>query len=331
MLILGIESSCDDTGVGVVEDGRWLRGNSRLSSAAMHARFGGVVPELASREHVMAIIPAMEAALDQAGVSLTDCDAFAVTQGPGLLGALLVGVTAAKALALALSRPLIGVHHLEAHLYANALVASIEYPALALVVSGGHTAIYRWEGDGRLVLLGDTQDDAAGEALDKGARILGLGYPGGPAIERLALSAGETPFRLPVARLRRPQHPYDLSFSGLKTALAGLYRQYPDQSAALAHALQEAVVASLTEKAVQALVAERLHRIYLAGGVSANQRLRTRLAERASEFGGQVYAPEPAMATDNGAMVAAAGYYHWRLGHQMGMHEGPKTPYPLGE
>ncbi len=331
MLILGIESSCDDTGVGVVEDGRWMRGNACLSSAEIHARFGGVVPELASREHVMAILPAIEAALSQAGACLADCDAIAVTQGPGLLGALLVGVTAAKALALALHRPLIGVHHLEAHLYANALEAPIQYPALALLASGGHTAMYRWEGDGRLVLLGDTQDDAAGEALDKGARILGLGYPGGPAIERLALTVDETPFKLPVARLRRPQRPYDVSFSGLKTALAALYRQHPDQSAALARALEEAVVAALTEKAVQALVEERLHRIYLAGGVSANRRLRTRLTERAAELGRRVYAPEPVLATDNGAMVATAGYYHWRLGHRMAMHEGPKTPYALGE
>lgn len=331
MRVLGIESSCDDTGVAVVEDGRYLLGAAVLSSSAVHQTFGGVVPELASREHVMAVIPAMEAALGAASLTIDQCDAIAVTQGPGLLGSLLVGVTAAKALALALRRPLVGVHHLEAHLYANALVAPIEYPALAVLVSGGHTAMYRWYDHGGLQLIGETVDDAAGEVLDKGARLLGLGYPGGPQVERMANAIGATDLRLPIPRLKNPERRFDFSFSGLKTALADMVGRHPERRAELALALQTAVVESLVEHALQACETYELERIYLAGGVSANQALRSTMTERAMSHGITVLAPRPQDSTDNGAMVAAAGYYHARLGHLMALNEGPRTPYPLGE
>jgi N6-L-threonylcarbamoyladenine synthase len=331
MQILGIESSCDDTGVAVVEDGRWLRASVVYSSMTMHERFGGIVPELASREHVVAILPAVQQALADASMAPDDIDVIAVTKGPGLLGSLLVGVTAAKSLALALKRPLVGVHHLEAHLYANAFIAPVVFPAVALLVSGGHTALYRWEGHGRLRLLGETVDDAAGEALDKGARTLGLSYPGGPAIEQWAMTVSHAPHTLPIPRVRRPVHRFDMSFSGLKTALAEAHRHHPDQTAELSYALEVAVVEALVEKTVQAAQEEGVKYIYLAGGVSANQRLCRTLRARADTYGIAVYAPRRQDATDNGAMVAAAGYYHWQLGHQMDLSEGPQTPYPLGE
>ncbi len=331
MLVLGIESSCDDTGVGIVADGREVLAARVQSSAMLHEEFGGIVPELASREHVMAILPAIQSVLKESGIGLSQIDAIAVTRGPGLLGSLLVGVTAAKTLSLAVSRPLIGVNHLEAHLYANALVAPIEFPAVALLVSGGHSAIYRWSDHGRLQLLGETVDDAAGEALDKGARTLGLGYPGGPAVERLARTVSTTDLKLPIPHLRHPERHFDLSFSGLKTALVDLHQRHPERLAELAYALETAVVESLVRQAVAAALSENVRHLYLAGGVSANQRLRAALEERAEGHQIAVHCPLRQYSTDNGAMVACAGYYHWRLGHFMGLDQGPRTPFPLGE
>lgn len=330
MRVLGIESSCDDTGVAIVEDGRKILGATVRSSSRIHEDFGGIVPELASREHVMAILPALHSVLTSANVPVDGVDVIAVTRGPGLLGSLLVGVTAAKALALALSRPLVGVHHLEAHLYANALVEPIIFPSVALLVSGGHTALYRWSGHGDLRLLGETVDDAAGEALDKGARTLGLGYPGGPAIESLARTVTRCELSLPVPRLRRPIHPFDFSFSGLKTALVDLAKNHPHRVAELAFALEAAVVQALVEKTVQAALAEKVKRIYLAGGVSANLRLRQAMTEMAGAQEISVLVPRPQDSTDNGAMVAAAGYYAWQLGGRMSLDQAPKTPFSLG-
>lgn len=329
MRILGIETSCDETAVAVVDDGSRVVAEAVWSSAEVQARYGGVVPEVAAREHVASVIPALETALGATGPP-TGIDGVAVTRGPGLLGALLVGVTAAKALALAWDIPVVGVHHLEAHLYANALTEPLRFPALGLVVSGGHTALYRWNGHGLLQKIGETVDDAAGEALDKGARLLGLGYPGGPAIERAGAEISEPRFRLPVPR-RAPERPYDFSFSGLKTALSRLAREHPEAHNELARALEEAVVAQLVARTREALQATGLRRLYLAGGVSANRRLRERLGAIAADLGVEVVAPAVRYSTDNGAMVAAAGYHRLAAGERLSLGEGPRPVYPLGE
>lgn len=317
-LILGIESSCDDTGVAVVEAGRTVRANVVASSARLQAIYGGVVPEVAAREHVATILPAIDRALREAQVELGALSAVAVTQGPGLFGALLVGMTAAKALAVAGGLPLVGVHHLEAHLYANALVGPLRFPALALVVSGGHTRLYLWRNHGDLEVLGETQDDAAGEAFDKGARLLGLPYPGGPEVERLAARGTPGRFRLPVARLGE-DHPYDFSFSGVKTAARALIARHPEAAADIAWALQQAIVEALVDTTVRAARRLDLHQVYLAGGVSANRGLRAALEAAGRDYGFRVSYPPPALCTDNGAMVAALGYYRWRAGERLAL------------
>ncbi len=310
MRVLGIETSCDETAVAVVEDGRRILSNVVSSQVRLHARYGGVVPELASRQHVEAIVPALEEALARAGCALGDIDAVAVTIGPGLAGALLVGANFAKALACARSLPLVAVNHLEAHVYAAWLDSGEEphFPLLSLIVSGGHSDVVLMPGHGRYRRLGQTVDDAAGEAFDKVARLLGLGFPGGPALEQLAATAAPTALKLPRARLDRP---YDFSFSGLKTRVLHLVRGRAGAvppPAELAAAFQEAVVDALVSKAVRAAREERARRIVLAGGVAANSRLRAVLAERSPV---PVLAPPPALCTDNGAMVAACGW--WRL------------------
>ncbi|MCY0897621.1 MAG: tRNA (adenosine(37)-N6)-threonylcarbamoyltransferase complex transferase subunit TsaD [Firmicutes bacterium] len=330
MRILGIETSCDDTAAAVVEDGARVLSAERLSSAALQARFGGVVPEVAAREHAVAILPAVMAALETAELAPSDLDAVAVTQGPGLLGALLVGVSFAKALGVAQNLPVIGVHHLEAHLYANSLVAPIQFPALALIVSGGHTTLAYWRGHGDIQVLGETRDDAAGEALDKGARLLGLGYPGGPAVEQLAQTVHSTPtLRLPVARLGRDS--LDFSFSGLKTATEEMVRQGTYDPADIAWALEEAVVIALVETLDRAWQRYSPPHVYLAGGVSANRRLREAVAAWAGSHEVTVHMPPPHWCTDNGAMVAAAGYFRYQQGHRMAFDDGPKTPWALQE
>jgi N6-L-threonylcarbamoyladenine synthase len=327
-LVLGIESSCDDTGAAVVADGCTMLSNVVASSAGRQAEYGGVVPEVAAREHVVTILPTVDRALAEAGVGLSDLAAVAVTQGPGVFGALLVGLTAAKALAVAARLPLVGVNHLEAHLYANALVAPLRFPALALVVSGGHTSLYLWQGHGRIRLLGETLDDAAGEAFDKGARLLGLSYPGGPEVERLAEQGTPDRFRLPVARLGEA-HPYDFSFSGVKTAARALVERHPDALADIAWALQQAIVEALVEVTVRAALAHGLEQVYLAGGVSANRALRAALAAAGQRHGFRVAYPPPRLCTDNGAMVAALGYYRWRAGERLPL-SAPVGVAPLG-
>ncbi len=330
MRILGIESSCDDTAAAVVEDGRKVLAAERLSSAMLQRRFGGVVPEVAAREHTMAILPVVQTVLESQGFGPGDIDAVAVTQGPGLLGALLVGVTFAKALAFAWQKPVIGVHHLEGHLYANALVAPIQFPALALIVSGGHTSLVYWRSHGQLQVLGSTRDDAAGEALDKGARLLGLGYPGGPEIERLAGEVHHTPtLSLPVARLDPAS--LDFSFSGVKTATEELVRRYPERRAEVAQALQQAVVEALVRNLIRAWQRHPTDHVYAAGGVTANQRLAERLKAWGQETGVSIHIPPIHYCTDNAAMVAAAAYYRWQMGSRMGLDEGPKTPWALAE
>ncbi len=321
MNVLGIETSCDETAVAVVADGRRILSSVVSSQVELHAAYGGVVPELASRQHVQAMIPVLNEALAGASCRLEQIDAIAVTYGPGLAGALLVGLNFAKAMAFALPRPLVAVNHLEGHIYAAWLEREKEpqFPVLALIVSGGHSDIVLMEGhppkaDYRR--LGETVDDAAGEAFDKVARLLGLGFPGGPAIDRLAATAEPTPLRLPRARLERP---YDFSFSGLKTKVQRIARGEegpPPPVAALAAAFQESVVDSLVTKVVQAARDHDAREIVLSGGVAANSLLRASLKERSPL---PVIVPSPALCTDNGAMIAAAGWLRLQAGETAGL------------
>ncbi len=317
MNVLGIETSCDETAAAVVEDGRRIRSNVVASQVKLHARYGGVVPELASRQHVEAIVPVVEEALGQAECSWEDIGAVAVTIGPGLAGALLVGANVAKAIAYARSLPLVAVNHLEGHIYAAWLDGGAEprFPALCLIVSGGHSDVVLMAGHGLYRRLGQTVDDAAGEAFDKVARLLGLGFPGGPALERLAAGAAPS-LRLPRARLQRP---YDFSFSGLKTKALRLARGEegePPPPAELAAAFQEAVVDALASKAVAAARDQGAVELILSGGVAANSALRTALAERSPV---PLRVPAPALCTDNAAMIAACGWYRWRAGDVSGL------------
>jgi N6-L-threonylcarbamoyladenine synthase len=317
MKILGIETSCDETAAAVVEDGRRILASIVASQVDLHARYGGIVPEVASRKHLENIIPVVEAALDASHCTLSDLDALAVTYGPGLAGSLLVGLNVAKALAMVHSLPLVGVNHLEGHIYANWLVEGEEpsLPALCLVVSGGHTDLVIMEGHGRYRRLGHTLDDAAGEAFDKVARLLGLGFPGGPTIERVASAGGGPSLRLPRARVAGA---YDFSFSGLKTAVLRLVQGEGDAPpvAETAAAFQEAVVDALVTKTVRAAQENQAAEILLAGGVAANSRLRQSLAQRSPL---PLRVPPLSLCTDNAAMVASCAYYRLRAGHQDGL------------
>jgi len=310
MLVLGIETSCDETAVGVVADGRKLLANVVASQAAVHARYGGVVPEVASRHHIEAMLPVVRAALTEAACKPDDLDAVAVTAGPGLAGSLLVGLNTAKALAFAWSKPLIAVNHLEGHLYANWLVAEAkpELPAIVLIVSGGHSEIVLAEAPGRYRLIGRTRDDAAGEAFDKAARVLGLGFPGGPAIERAARDAGPRPPRLPRAWLGESN---DFSFSGLKTAVARVAQESNASVADIAAGFQAAVVDVLVKKTVRAANDMGAGCVLLSGGVAANGPLREAL-RAASPV--PVWVPPPVLCTDNGAMIAAAAHFRAEAG-----------------
>jgi N6-L-threonylcarbamoyladenine synthase len=316
--VLGIETSCDETAIGVVEDGRILTANVVASQVELHAEYGGVVPELASRKHIEALVPVLDEALRQAGTDLSGIDAIAITYGPGLAGALLCGLNFAKAVAYAADRPLVPVNHLEGHIYAAWLegptgtpAGEPEFPALVLIVSGGHSDVVLMEGHGRYRRLGQTVDDAAGEAFDKVARLLGLGFPGGPAVDRLAATVDRPAMRLPRARL---DGEYDFSFSGLKTKVQRIVRGEEGdvpEAAELAAAFQESVVDSLVTRAVAAAVETNARQVVLSGGVAANSALRAELARRAPV---PVLVPPPALCTDNGAMIAACGYYRWGAG-----------------
>jgi tRNA N6-adenosine threonylcarbamoyltransferase len=313
-LVLGIETSCDETGIGIVR-GTELLADAVASSVAEHARFGGVVPEVASRAHLQAMIPTVQRACAQAGVALTDLDAIAVTAGPGLAGALLVGLAAAKAYALALDKPLYGVNHLSAHVAVELLDRlPVDGPCIALLVSGGHSSILQVPRVGGLELteLGATLDDAAGEAFDKVARLLGLGFPGGPLIDRAALTGDRSAIDFPRGLSGREDPPFAFSFSGLKTAVARWVEAReragePVPVADVAASFQEAVVDVLTAKAVRAATESGIDQLLLGGGVAANSRLRTLAAERCERAGIRLRVPRPALCTDNGAMVAALG------------------------
>ncbi|MCL6451122.1 MAG: tRNA (adenosine(37)-N6)-threonylcarbamoyltransferase complex transferase subunit TsaD [Acetobacteraceae bacterium] len=345
MRILGIETSCDETAAAVVEDGRRILSDVVASQTDLHARYGGVVPELASRRHLECILPVVQEALSRAGLGLAGLDGVAVTYGPGLVGALLVGVSFAKGLAEARGLPLVGVNHLEAHIYANfledaraegggsadagaavprpggrdggACFSSDAWPCVALVVSGGHADLVYVEGHGRLELLGRTRDDAAGEAFDKSARAMGLGYPGGPEVDRLAARGDASQVPLPRAFLEEGS--LDFSFSGLKTAVLVYLdrcrrRGREPPLADLCAGLQQAVVDVLVEKAFAAARARRVRRILLAGGVAANRGLRAAFGQRARREGVEVFIPPARLCTDNAAMVACAGYYRLERG-----------------
>ena len=318
MLVLGIESSCDETAAAVIEDGREIRSNIIASQINIHAPFGGVVPELASREHLDRIAPVVTEALNQASVTLDRIDGIAVTRGPGLIGSLLVGLSFAKSLAMVAQKPIVGVNHIEGHVYSVVFEnPAIEYPAIALIVSGGHTTLFLIPEEGRYAVLGRTRDDAAGEAYDKVAKLLGLGYPGGPVIDRLAKSgdprAAELVFTIP--RMDSPN--LDFSFSGLKTAVLRYVREKgiiplesggePDKRIVdLVTSFQEKVIRSLISRLKAAVERHKPRTIILAGGVASNSALRAKTVEEG--FGVPVYYPSPILTTDNAAMIAAAGY-----------------------
>ncbi|WP_221586038.1 tRNA (adenosine(37)-N6)-threonylcarbamoyltransferase complex transferase subunit TsaD [Microbacterium sp. G2-8] len=315
-LVLGIETSCDETGIGIVR-GRTLLSNTIASSMDEHARFGGVVPEVAARAHLEALQPAIEAATAEAGVALSDLDAVAVTSGPGLAGALMVGVGAAKALALSLERPLYAVNHLVGHIAADVVTPDsepLEHPTIALLVSGGHTSLLQVRDlTTDVELLGETVDDAAGEAFDKVARILGLPYPGGPQIDRAAEGGDPTAIRFPRGLSRASdleRHRWDFSFSGLKTSVARWVEQRESSGgeiplADVAASFREAVVDVLVTKALDACAERGVPRLLLGGGVIANRRLREVALERAAAQGVTVRIPPLSLCTDNGAMIAA--------------------------
>jgi N6-L-threonylcarbamoyladenine synthase len=311
MRILGIETSCDETAAAVVIDGTQVASSVVSSQVDLHARYGGVVPEVASRAHVEMLMPVVAQALVEACVHGDDIDAVAATVGPGLIGSLLVGVSAAKSLALVWDVPFIAVNHLEAHLYAAFLEEpTIELPMVVVLVSGGHTMLVAMEGHGRYRLLGQTVDDAAGEAFDKVARFLDLGYPGGPLIDRLALEGDPRAIAFPRPMLNDG---LDFSFSGLKTAVVNHVRKHPDVSAAdVAASFQQAVVDVLVTKARRAAQAIGAKGICLAGGVAANSQLRMRMLDVCEEDSLHAFLPSRSMCTDNAAMIAAAGFYSWQ-------------------
>jgi N6-L-threonylcarbamoyladenine synthase len=340
MIVLGVESSCDETGLALYDTQRGLLSHALHSQVAMHEEYGGVVPELASRDHIRRAIPLLEQALGKAGMEAKDIDAIAYTQGPGLAGALLVGSAIACSLGMALDKPVLGVHHLEGHLLSPLLASDPpEFPFVALLVSGGHTQLMRVDGVGQYELLGETLDDAAGEAFDKSAKLLGLGYPGGPAISRMAEFGDPEAYKLPRPML----HSKDLmfSFSGLKTAVltvvnnnGGAANVCEQDKANIARGFVDAIVDVLTAKCLSALKQTGLKRLVIAGGVGANAQLRASLNAAAKKKHFKVYYPELEFCTDNGAMIAFAGAMRLQINPQAAQRDysfNVRPRWPLDE
>lgn len=334
ILILGIESSCDETAASVVKNGREVLSNAISSQIDIHTLYGGVVPEIASRKHIERINQVIKEGLSQAGVTLADIDAIAVTYGPGLVGALLVGVAEAKAIAFAAKKPLVGVHHIEGHISANYIEnKELEPPFLCEIISGGHTHLVIVKDYGEFEILGRTRDDAAGEAFDKVARAVGLGYPGGPKIDKTAKEGDPFAIEFPRAHL---EDSYDFSFSGLKSAvlnylnkcrMTGEEISVPDVAASF----QQAVVDVLTDNALRAAKEYKADKLALAGGVASNSALRAAFKEKCEKAGIALYAPSPIYCTDNAAMIACAGYYEYIKGVRSGYDLNAVPNLKLGE
>lgn len=333
MKILALESSCDETAAAVVEDGRLVRSSVIASQVEEHKLYGGVVPEIASRRHSEAIVPVTQKALDDAGVTLDEIDAIAVTYAPGLIGALLVGVNFAKGLSLSAKKPLIPVHHLRSHIAANYITApELEPPFLCLVVSGGHTHIVEVNGYTDLRVIGCTRDDAAGEAFDKAARAMGMPYPGGVEMDRVAENGDPMAFRLPHPKVDGA--PYDFSFSGLKTAVINLIHNAKQKGEELpgpdlAASFRKAVVDCLVQNFVKAAEAFGSKKLVIAGGVSANSLLRRRLDEECRKHGWKLYMPALNLCGDNAAMVGAQGYYEFLAGNTAGLDLNACAEMPI--
>jgi len=334
MLVLAIESSCDETAAAVVRDGRTVLSNIVASQIADHAEYGGVVPEIASRKHMEAIVPVIECALRQAGVSLELIEGIAVTQGPGLAGALLVGLATAKAMAYATGKPIIGVNHIEGHLLAIFLEHEVSFPYVALAVSGGHTHLYLVGGPGRYVTLGQTLDDAAGEAFDKVAKLIGLPYPGGAVIDRLAETGDPTAIRFPRPLIH--DQSLNFSFSGLKTSVLNFLRLNPNALEGkgindLCASFQESVCSVLVAKTSAAVSATGVKRVVVAGGVACNGGLRREMERMAATMGVELYIPTPLLCTDNAAMIAVPGDYYLEHGITAGSELDALTVWPLDD
>jgi N6-L-threonylcarbamoyladenine synthase len=313
MLVLGVETSCDDTAAAVLQDGQTILANIVSSQDQVHGPYGGVVPELASRQHIRTVVPIVDDALRRAGATLNDLDGMAVTYGPGLVGSLLVGLSLVKGISFRSAIPYVGVNHLEAHLLAIHLEHEVPFPYLALIASGGHTLLYCVKGVGAYTHLGGTRDDAAGEAYDKVAKMMGLGYPGGRAIDQLAQAGNPRAIRFPRTKIKSSA--YEFSFSGIKTAVWHYLKSLGEAAsrerpADIAASFQEAIAEMLVGPTIKAARAQGIGRIVLSGGVAANSRLRSRMKEDAEASGLSVFYPAPKFCTDNGAMIALAGY-HW--------------------
>lgn len=334
MRVIGIETSCDETGVAVYDDEKGLLADLLFSQIELHSEYGGVVPELASRDHIRKTLPMIQDCLEQSGSSAEDIDGIAYTAGPGLVGALMVGASVAKALAFAWNKPAIGVHHMEGHLLAPMMTADKpSYPFVALLVSGGHTLLLNCQSFGDYQMLGESVDDAAGEAFDKVAKMLGLGYPGGPAVAELATHAVKGAYKFPRPMTNRPG--FDFSFSGLKTftmnTLADIDSPSDQDKANIAGAFQEAVVDTIRIKCKRALEHTGSPSLVVAGGVSANTALRTRLDELMNKMNRKVFYPELKYCTDNGAMIAYAGLERLKAGHTESLAIDVKPRWPLTE
>jgi N6-L-threonylcarbamoyladenine synthase len=327
MLILGIDTSCDDTAAAIVENGRIIVSNVVSSQNEIHEKYGGIVPELASRRHIEMIWPVVDESLSCASLKLSDLSAVSVSYAPGLIGSLLVGVCFAKSIAFVNNIPLISVNHLEGHIFSSFLEHSPQFPFIALIVSGGHTSIYIVSDFGHYAEVGRTRDDAAGEAYDKVAKLLGLGYPGGPFIDSMASNGDPTAISFPRATL---QNSFDFSFSGLKTAVLYHVKKYPDaRKEDIAASFQAAVIDVLVSRVLDVAKKENITNVAISGGVSANSGLRTTFRKTAADNGWELYLPSSQLCTDNAAMIASAGYYRFKRGETADMTLNPKAYLPL--